>query len=56
VIRPTTAKPFMRKQAVLKPKGLVKRPAVKPKAMIKYGYYVDDPVIKSVNQGKSYKI
>jgi hypothetical protein len=56
VIRPTTAKPFMKKQAGLKPKGLVKKPAVKPKAMIKYGYYIDDTVIKTVTQGKSYKI
>jgi hypothetical protein len=54
MVRPTTAKPFMKKHAVVKP--IVKKNVVKPRAMVKYGYYTDIPVIKSVKQGKSYAI
>jgi hypothetical protein len=46
----------MKKQAVHKPTGLVKKTDVSPKAIIKYGYYIDNSVIKTVNKGKSYKI
>jgi hypothetical protein len=39
----------MNKQAVHKPTGLVKKTDVSPKAMVKYGNYIDDPVIKAEN-------